>query len=101
MTDRTGCFIDCVRSCRNIAIPLTTSQPTLPRAACRQVFTYGHSFRGVSDVNVVHVVNVPRNMVELSLERNFDRTVGQLERVQRMLLGQPVLPKLEVHHSVS
>ena len=38
---------------------------------------------------------------EASLERNFDRTLGQLERVQRMRLGQPVLPKLEVHHSVS
>jgi hypothetical protein len=38
---------------------------------------------------------------EASLERNFDRTLSQLERVQRMRLGQPVLPKLEVHHSVS
>jgi hypothetical protein len=38
---------------------------------------------------------------ETTLERNFDRTLSQLERVQRMRLGQPVLPKLEVHHSVS
>jgi len=38
---------------------------------------------------------------EASLERNFDRTLGQLERVQRMRLGQPVLPKLEMHHLVS
>jgi len=38
---------------------------------------------------------------ETNLERNFDRTLSQLERVQRMRLGQPVLPKLEVHHSVS
>jgi hypothetical protein len=38
---------------------------------------------------------------EASLERNFDRTLSQLERVQRMRLGQPVLPKLEVHHSLS
>lgn len=32
---------------------------------------------------------------ETSLERNFDRTLSQLERVQRMRLGQPVLPKLD------
>lgn len=38
---------------------------------------------------------------EASLERNFDRTLSQLERVQRLRLGQPVLPKLEVHHSLS
>jgi hypothetical protein len=38
---------------------------------------------------------------EASLERNFDRTLGQLERLQRMRLGQLILPKLEVHHSVS
>ena len=38
---------------------------------------------------------------ETTLERNFDRTLSQLERVQRMQLGQPVLPKLKVHHSVS
>ena len=38
---------------------------------------------------------------ETSLERNFDRTLSQLERVQRMRLGQPVLPKLEVQHLVS
>lgn len=38
---------------------------------------------------------------EASLERSFDRTLNQLERAQRMRLGQPVLPKLEVHHSVS
>ena len=28
---------------------------------------------------------------EASLERNFDRTLGQLERLQRMRLGHPVL----------
>jgi hypothetical protein len=38
---------------------------------------------------------------EASLERNFDRTLSQLERLQRMRLGQPVLPKLEVRHSLS
>ena len=38
---------------------------------------------------------------EASLERNFDRTLSQLERLQRMRLGQPVLPKLEVQHSLS
>ncbi len=37
---------------------------------------------------------------ETTLDRFFDRTLGQLERVQRMRLGQPVLPKLEVHHSL-
>ena len=38
---------------------------------------------------------------ETSLDRSFDRTLSQLERLQRVRLGQPVLPKLEVHHSVS
>jgi hypothetical protein len=38
---------------------------------------------------------------EASLERSFDRTLSQLERVQRMRLGQPVLPKIEVRHSLS
>jgi hypothetical protein len=38
---------------------------------------------------------------ETSLDRSFDRTLKQLERLQRMRSGQPVLPKLEVHHSVS
>ena len=30
-----------------------------------------------------------------SLERSFDRTLSQLERLQRIRLGQPILPKLE------
>jgi hypothetical protein len=30
--------------------------------------------------------NVPRDIAELSRERNFDRTLSQLERVQRMRL---------------
>lgn len=34
-------------------------------------------------------------------ERNFARTLNQLEHLQRMRLGQPVLPKLEVSHSMS
>lgn len=38
---------------------------------------------------------------EASLDRSFDRTLSQLERLQRLRLGQPVLPKLEVHHSLS
>ena len=38
---------------------------------------------------------------ETSLDRSFDRTLSQLERLQRVRLGQPVLPKLKVHHSVS
>jgi hypothetical protein len=38
---------------------------------------------------------------EASLERSFDRTLSQLERLQRLRLGQPVLPKLEVQHSLS
>jgi len=38
---------------------------------------------------------------EASLERSFERTLSQFERLQRMRLGQTVLPKLEVHHSVS
>ncbi|HET8922245.1 MAG TPA: hypothetical protein VFN26_04530 [Candidatus Acidoferrum sp.] len=38
---------------------------------------------------------------ETTLQRDFDRTLSQLERLQRMRLGQPVLPKLEVQHSLS
>ena len=38
---------------------------------------------------------------EASLDRSFDRTLTQLERLQRMRLGQSVLPKLEVSHSMS
>ncbi|HEX2714265.1 MAG TPA: hypothetical protein VHM88_18890 [Candidatus Acidoferrales bacterium] len=36
---------------------------------------------------------------EASLERAFDRTLSQLERLQRMRLGQPVLPALKVELS--
>jgi hypothetical protein len=36
-----------------------------------------------------------------TLERSFDRTLSQLERLQRMRLGQPVLPKVELQHSLS
>lgn len=38
---------------------------------------------------------------QTSLERSIDRTIDRLERLRRMRLGQPVLPKLEVHHSLS
>jgi hypothetical protein len=31
-----------------------------------------------------------------SLERQFDRTLRQLERLQRMRKGQPVLPTLDI-----
>ena len=41
------------------------------------------------------------DVVELSLEPHFDRALGQFERAQRVRLGQPVLPKLEVSYSVS
>jgi hypothetical protein len=34
-----------------------------------------------------------------SLERSFDRTLNQLERAQRMRLGQPVLPPINVNIS--
>jgi hypothetical protein len=33
---------------------------------------------------------------EASLERAFDRTLNQLERLQRLRLGQPVAPRLDV-----
>jgi hypothetical protein len=38
---------------------------------------------------------------EASLDRSFDRTLSQLERLQRLRLGQPVLPavKVDVSHS--
>jgi hypothetical protein len=36
---------------------------------------------------------------EASLERSFDRTLSQLDRLQRMRRGQPVPPKLDVHLS--
>jgi len=36
-----------------------------------------------------------------SLDRSFARTLNQLVDLQRMRLGHPVLPKLEVRHSLS
>jgi hypothetical protein len=36
---------------------------------------------------------------EASLERSFDRTLNQLERLQRMRLGQPVAPSINVQLS--
>jgi hypothetical protein len=36
---------------------------------------------------------------EASLERSFDRTLNQLERMQRMRLGQPVAPRIDVNLS--
>jgi hypothetical protein len=38
---------------------------------------------------------------EAHLSREIDRTLARLERLQRLRLGQPVLPKLEIHHSLS
>jgi hypothetical protein len=38
---------------------------------------------------------------EASIERSFDRTLTQLERVQRMRLGQPVAPPIKVDISSS
>jgi hypothetical protein len=35
---------------------------------------------------------------EASIECSFDRTLNQLERLQRTRLGQPILPKLEIQH---
>jgi hypothetical protein len=36
-----------------------------------------------------------------ALERTFDRTLSQLERVQRMRVGQPVAPRIDVNVSSS
>jgi hypothetical protein len=36
---------------------------------------------------------------EASLERAFDRALAQLERLQRLRLGQPVAPRIDVHVS--
>jgi len=36
-----------------------------------------------------------------TLERTFDRTLSQLERAQRMRLGQPVTPRIDVNFSSS
>ena len=36
---------------------------------------------------------------ETHLSREFDRTLSQLERLQRMRLGQPVLPRISVRLS--
>jgi len=38
---------------------------------------------------------------EASLDRSFDRTLNQIERLQRMRLGQPLPPKLEVSHTIA
>jgi hypothetical protein len=37
--------------------------------------------------------------IETHLARQIDRTLSQLERLQRMRLGQPVMPRLDVHVS--
>jgi len=34
---------------------------------------------------------------EASLERSFDRTLNQLERMQRLRRGQPVAPRIDVN----
>jgi hypothetical protein len=47
------------------------------------------------------VVSDRLNRCDAHLSREFDRTLNQLLDLQRMRLGQPVLPKLEVHHSLS
>jgi hypothetical protein len=38
---------------------------------------------------------------EAHLDRLYDRAASRLERLQRMRLGQPVLPELKVRHSLS
>lgn len=38
---------------------------------------------------------------EAHLDRLYDRAVSRLERLQRMRLGQPILPELHVRHSLS
>jgi hypothetical protein len=38
---------------------------------------------------------------EASIERGFDRTLTQLERIQRMRLGQPVAPPVKVDLNIS
>ncbi len=38
---------------------------------------------------------------EASLEKSFDRTLSQFERMQRIRLGQPVQPQLKVRHKLS
>lgn len=53
------------------------------------------------DKNEMHSEREHLLRYEASIERAIDRTMGQLERLQRMRLGQPVLPpiKLEVSSS--
>ena len=59
----------------------------------------GHNFAGAR----VPTQEVSDRLIryEAHLSREFDRTLTQFERLQRMRLGQPVLPKLEVRHSLS
>lgn len=58
---------------------------------------------GFNMIKNEHVFDHPDGILryEASIERSFDRTLSQLERLQRIRLGQPVLPKLEVQHSLS
>ena len=44
---------------------------------------------------------VPTQRSKVMSARSFDRTLSQLERLQRMRLGQPVLPKPEVRQLLS
>ena len=69
----------------------------------RKSLTEDHSF------DIMELVNKKEAIVQLtpelllryegSLERQFDRTLTQLERVQRMRLGQPVPPPVKVELS--
>ena len=64
----------------------------------------GHSSQGSELLRTAAFVPHPHvgdrlQRYEASLERSFDRTLSQLERLQRMRLGQPVAPPIKVNFS--
>ena len=51
-------------------------------------------------MTVVNIVNVSPSETKAGLDRAFDRTLTQFERLQRMRKGQPVLPPVKVDLSL-
>jgi hypothetical protein len=76
---------------------------TLSWRLCRLITAEGERMRDTVNLLVVNdFVNLDiLCRYEVSLDRALDRTLNQLERYQRMRLGQPVAPPINVNLSSS
>jgi hypothetical protein len=79
-------------------------QEIIQRAECRVELTEGHWMARLKmELVSAGVPEAPRLdrilRYSASLERDFDRTLNQLERLQRMRRGQPATPTLNVNIS--